>query len=356
MQKKILIILLILANLVIFSNLWLSNSKSTLPDKILQTKILNNDSNTSLKPSKIDTYTQSLDDYKIYRLKLKDIVNYQNPKQALQQLESDIKTEAVVQKNCHSFTHAIGNYALVKYDYDLEKSIAFNLDTCGGGYLHGIIEDYLEKNPEKSSQLYTICTNSKNGACFHALGHGFMLKNQFDVEKSVLDCKTLDLSLQQVRCAEGLFMENFDSANSPDSDKPFLNRSDPFYPCSSQQNPYKNACYYYSGRYIFRLNPDKDTALQTCLSLTTDMAMACVRGMSAGIVRSDLNNPEKMESVCQSVPKYFQSCVAGAVNYHIFMLDDKQKTQAQMCDKFVNFSYKKTCTTEVQESKINSDD
>jgi hypothetical protein len=148
-------------------------------------------------------------------------------------------------------------------------------------------------------------------------------------------------------------MENFDSTNVSDSEKPFLKATDPFYPCSSYRAPYQDDCYYYSGRFIYRLKKEPYSALQVCLGLNQKLASTCVRGMAAGIIRDNLKNPENMEKICQSVPLQIRSCLKGAANYHIFMFDSKDKTQTQMCDKFLDLKVKKTCTEMVQESTIN---
>ena len=69
--------------------------------------------------AKIDPYK----DFKEYRSELVKVVNEQDPKVALEKLIIDVPSVKVVQENCHSFTHAIGNAALVKFNNDIPKSI-----------------------------------------------------------------------------------------------------------------------------------------------------------------------------------------------------------------------------------------
>ena len=353
-------VVLVTGSLSIISyNLGLSNSQSLNSENSLWVETANLPNTKAPKtfqlelPRQANYLDQTLNGYQNYKLKLREIVIQENPKAALNQLQNDLKTEITVQQNCHSYTHLIGNFALEKYSFDLEKSISYNLDTCGGGYLHGIIEDYLEKYPEKRSDLYSICKNPLDGGCFHALGHGFMLKNEFDTDISVLDCDILNTAKQRQRCREGVFMENFDSANVSDSEKPFLKSTDPFYPCNKYKTPYLDDCYYYSGRYVYRLEKDPYLSLQKCLTLKNEFSALCVRGMAAGILRDNLTTPEKLEKICLSIASQLRSCLTGAVNYHIFMFDSKDKTQNEMCKKFTEFKLKKTCTELVQESKIN---
>ena len=301
--------------------------------KVEKQTVKNTISSTIPTIAKIDPYK----DFKEYKSGLITIVNDQDPKVALEKLNADVPSVKVVQENCHSFTHAIGNAALVKFNNDIPKSIEYNVDVCGGGYIHGIIEKYLQLKPNAGDEILTLCPSPNDSGCFHALGHGLMLMNKYDVKTSVDGCQKLPILTQKVFCGEGIFMENFDSENAEDSEKPFLNIEEPNQICPSYISPYRDSCFYYSGRYIFKSNKNPFDSLQTCSKTPTDNDDAsCVRGMSAGIVRSDLLNPAKMEKVCESIPDYITSCLEGAVNYHLFMLRNETTTRTEMCDNFEN--------------------
>ncbi len=285
-----------------------------------------------------------LSEFDIYSAELKKVVMDTNPKEALNKLASDTYTVKVVQKNCHTFTHQIGRFALEKYNNDTAKAISYNLDICGGGYIHGVIENYLDTVPNAEETITSLCTDPNDGGCFHALGHGAMLISKYNTDESVLLCKKLQNTKQEIWCGEGVFMENFDSENIIDSKKPFLNPENPFYPCSNYPSPYNDTCYYYSGRYIFKVTKDPYLSLQKC-SQANSFAQTCIRGMSAGILRSDLLNPEKMEAYCKSVEaKYKNSCFQGSVNYYVLMFGKAEQTITEMCDKFQDESNKATCT------------
>jgi hypothetical protein len=222
---------------------------------------------------------------------------------------------------------------------------------CGGGYIHGIIEKYLQLTPNASNEILTLCPDDNDLGCFHALGHGLMLMNKYDIVASVNGCQKLKVPDQKVFCGEGIFMENFDSENAEESEKPFLNSTKPNEICPNFINPYRNACFYYSGRYIFKANKNPIDSLQICTQAPTDQDSAdCVRGMSAGILRSDLLNPPKMEKYCDSIPSFITSCLEGGVNYYLFMLKDESKARVEMCDKFENPANKNKCLALIKKS------
>ncbi len=292
----------------------------------------------------------AFDEYEKYETELKQLVISQDPTVALRKLNSDIHTVKSAQEYCHSLTHAIGNAALDKYENSVEKSLAYNVDICGGGYVHGIIEEYLEKNSNAEKEIITICKKASDGTCFHAIGHGLMLIYKMDIDKSVQACKRLSNFTKELWCGEGVFMENFDSENVSDAKKPFLKSDDPIYPCSNYSDPYSDACYYYSGRYIFKQNKDDPkAALQKCITVKINSG-TCIRGMSAGILRADLLNPNIMEDYCNSVPKYKSNCLQGAVNYHLFMFGNNDKTKTEMCNKFIDITNKNTCINLIAQS------
>jgi hypothetical protein len=290
-------------------------------------------------------------EFKEYKSNLVKIVNEKNPTVALEKLNLDIQSVKVVQENCHSFTHAVGNAALVKFNNNTKQAIEFNVDVCGGGYIHGIIEKYLQITPNASNEILTLCSGTQDFGCFHALGHGLMLMNKYNVITSVDGCQKLKLPQQKVFCGEGIFMENFDSENAEDSEKPFLNINNPNEICPNYINPYRSACFYYAGRYIFKTNKNPIDSLQLCKQAPTDQDSAdCVRGMSAGILRSDLLKPAKMEKYCDSISNFYSSCLEGGVNYHLFMLKDESKTRVEMCDKFENSTNKNKCLALIKKS------
>lgn len=324
-----------------------SNSFSDKKDQLISSS--NSNTNSIYSDSISNQKTQT--PFQKYREKLEKIVENENPKVALTQLNADIYSTELAQKHCHSLTHAIGHKALAKYE-SIAESLKYNLDICGGGYVHGIIEEYLEQNPN-TEDFATLCADQNDGNCLHSIGHGLMLINNYDVDKSVVGCDKLTTLFQKLNCGEGLFMENFDSENVSDANKPFLKNDNPFYPCSVQKDPFADSCYYYSGRYLFKLNPNPENALSKCLELDK-FAATCVRGMAAGILRVDLFNPIKMEQYCQSIPKYKNSCLEGAVNYHLLMLDKPMDTQNEMCDKFQNSQNAKICTNLIAKSPFNT--
>lgn len=57
----------------------------------------------------------SISYFDTYKIKIENVVSEKDHSTAWRQLNQDIIDIKVVQENCHSFTHVIGNAALIKY-------------------------------------------------------------------------------------------------------------------------------------------------------------------------------------------------------------------------------------------------
>jgi hypothetical protein len=287
--------------------------------------------------------------FKEYSQTLKQFVITDSPQKALNQISTDFITSQMVQNNCHALSHIVGNSALEKYQYNVKTALSFGKETCGGGYVHGIIEHFLAQSPDPENEILTIC-ETKNEGCFHGLGHGIMILKKNDPNSSVQLCQKFTSDIQQIRCGEGIFMELFDSENASDDEKPYLDVSDPTKICNSYPAFYRNGCYYYASRYLFRTSKDPLSTLDKCLDYSEYDRSGCIKGASSAIVRSNLTNPSVMEEYCDVVASYLNICYQGAIDYHLFILGDKTKTKRDFCEKFEDPTNQLVCMDAIKSS------
>jgi hypothetical protein len=290
--------------------------------------------------------------FKEYSQTLNQLVTTDSPQKALNQISNDFATSQMVQNNCHALSHIVGNSALEKYQYNVKTALSFGKETCGGGYVHGIVEHFLAQSLDPESEILTIC-EAKNEGCFHGIGHGIMILKKNDPDTSVQLCQKLVSDIQQIRCGEGIFMELFDSENASDDEKPSLDVSDPAKICNSHPDFYRNGCYYYSSRYLFRISKDPLSTLDKCLDYSEYDRSGCIKGASSAIVRSHLTNPSVMEEYCDVVATYLSTCYQGAIDYHLFILGDKVKTKSDFCGKFEDPINQLLCMDSIKSSGFN---
>src|SRR5438034_80271 len=186
----------------------------------------------------------SENEYNKLRDNLSLLVNQQDPKAALAQLQTLMNIDPKVLRSCHALVHEIGHASLKKYN-NFGKAISYQDDVCGSGYLHGVIEQDFSTATNFFAAMQTICEgdglSASMGKCYHGIGHGFMYYTGNDIPKSLYYCDTYGSIEKRSYCSEGVFMENFNSQERFHPSK-YLNPNDPFYPCAQQTAFYKDAC------------------------------------------------------------------------------------------------------------------
>ena len=101
---------------------------------------------------------------------------------------------------CHTFGHELGHESLDLYGFVGAFSQVSDADTgmnnCISGYLHGIIEHSITKNPKLLEDPETICSGFSDDSvyarnCAHGIGHGTMIIEKRHVDRSIAICADL---------------------------------------------------------------------------------------------------------------------------------------------------------------------
>lgn len=275
-------------------------------------------------------------EYEILRDQLFDIVNGQNPKVALEKLSESMDTSPSVLRSCHAFVHEIGHEAYRKYK-DVGNALRYSDELCGSGYLHGIIEEYFNNTVDPFSRMKTLCDSSdftrQYDVCHHAVGHGLMYFTGNNLPLSIEKCDAYNIPRERTRCAEGVYMENFNTDQKLHPSR-YLNPDDPFYPCASQPAYYKAICYFYAPIYFLSLhNDDYVGAMRWCQSAPKGYPSACTDGLATRIMKQNINNPKLVEQVCVSgVKKQVNPCIDGMVSYYVVNFNSASSAR-NMCQK-----------------------
>lgn len=167
----------------------------------------------------------------------------------------------------HEAYQALGERA---YDY---------LDPmCGGGYLHGVIEQaLLLKGMSYASPLvHDVCSEEMEESCLHGIGHGIH-KLVGDIEQSLLFCDEIPTTATD--CFDGVFMDAFDPESAPRD--AVLSLSQAQHICTSVGKRAQPSCYFYLPRTV----PGAEylSIIDACSSSTIgDGWAACAEG--SGVV------------------------------------------------------------------------
>ncbi len=263
--------------------------------------------------------------YEERKRELLTLVREENPRVALDQIRADIETDDALSRSCHAIVHEIGREAYQKYG-DFGEAMKYRDELCNSGYLHGIIESKFSESRDVFADMNTMCDKYEQGSytswqCYHGIGHGAMFYTANDLPRSLEMCDGHDYEFGRRSCANGVFMENFNTEQK-DHVSEFLKEEDPFYPCPGQAERYKADCYLYAPTYFLSLNPeDYAGALEWCEGAQPGFESTCAQGVGSQAIKENLNDPKFVESVCMGgEPEQTAPCVAGMaglyVNHH----------------------------------------
>jgi hypothetical protein len=152
--------------------------------------------------------------------------------------------------NDHQMAHVVGRDTARDYGQNFK---AFDLcpTTFNYGCSHGFFEYVLARTPNARKAATTICEslNPKTNlliagfTCYHGVGHGIMMAQGYNVNRSLEECNTMPQAKDKDGCWQGVFMENVNAGMQGRALPGYFRRKDPLSPCDKVANKYKHECY-----------------------------------------------------------------------------------------------------------------
>lgn len=256
-------------------------------------------------------------EYDIIRDGLLTLVDERDPAAALAELAALMQSNYRVADYCHPLIHEVGHRGYAKYG-DFAAAMKFQDRTCISGYGHGVIEEHFSKSQDIFAAIKTACAIYAKGSfeewtCLHGIGHGVMYYAENDLMRAIDLCETLETEFEQVNCMDGAYMENFNS-DSVQHVSNFVRPDDPSYPCPSQKEKFKGACYLYTGKYHLSLHHDYVAALRWCQGVETAFVASCTAGIGGEAMKENITDPKLVEKICLSGDKaQVAPCIDGMI-------------------------------------------
>lgn len=213
-KNKLLFVINFILFVILFSIIWnhlkphSSYSKSTSPSALQEAHKL-------AAKKIIDECPPSQDREKCYAKKFEPVIENEGLIFAQQTLYALADFDPQ-ERSCHVMAHEISKIATrKKIDNWKDYFYQVDMDTCGGGFMHGVLEAYIGAHPEVdiSGQLITgICgtdhNKSRDRSCAHILGHLILVQEQNNIQKSLPICGQLQDPTLGEECYTGIFMED----------------------------------------------------------------------------------------------------------------------------------------------------
>lgn len=234
-----------------------------------------------------------------------------HPTAALLALQEKVTREPEHMVHCHMETHMIGHQA---YDAYKDTAYTFADPMCGGGYLHGVIEQAFKRNGV--SYLDTIAHDLCNGeiteSCLHGVGHGLheVLR---DIPEAVSFCELIATS--HTDCFDGVFMDAFDSEGMSEVVTMEIETAQAI--CGSTVESAQDSCYFYLPRLLAAEPYTKTIELCSSSEIGSGWA-ACAQGSGVFFMKSTSGfSAELAEQYCSSYQddNLAALCVNGVLAY-----------------------------------------
>ncbi len=262
-----------------------------------------------------------------------------------------INTSAI-KYNCHSLSHDIGRKAYGLYGFDKalllddsnKNKILFY--SCFGGYLHGVIEEVEESNPDIKSNPGKLCENIDEAivdSCYHGIGHALMNKFKFNTDESIDSCQYVKNYFYAMRCSEGVWMEYYYGAG--DGKYIPYDKDNIMEKCDNTKEFAKPACYMYAGMgFLITHNYNYDLVFESCDKIEIlNYSAFCFKGlgiMSSFKYKNDYSESENTVHKYWKIKKraYYQGLYSYGLIYGISI-----NTLRDSCDNFKHKEDKDLC-------------
>ena len=259
------------------------------------------------------------------------------PEAALDYLDKQILNFPSVSGICHAVAHDIGHASLDHFGGVVAKALAVRNDVCGGGYVHGVVEQALAGSTDIAHDLLRVCAPNQDGSCWHGVGHGVMFATKYNLGRTLKLCRSAPSIRLAIRCSEGVFMQLFtlDDGIGHAAGQGFVlpAPTSAARTCAKTPSTFADTCWFYSTTVWLQLHPDDWKGLVTwCRSQSgVDAKSSCLRGVGSRLVKY---HPDKISfgaNICSRVgERYVTDCLRGMGSYWSVNWKGK-KEQSDVC-------------------------
>ncbi|MBA2461060.1 MAG: hypothetical protein H0V45_04725 [Actinobacteria bacterium] len=243
------------------------------------------------------------------------------PRTALAEFGDAMRTNRVVESDCHRIAHTIGSAALARYEGKIATAFSQGASTCWSGYYHGILERaFIGANSrlEMGSIARSVCEDSTVRAstwlayqCVHGLGHGLMIQGGYDLQLALSICDDLRTDWDRTSCFGGTFMENLSSSYGVRSR--WLKDDDLVFPCNSVGDRYEGSCYLLvTSRILQATGYDWEKAARTCAGVERKWVATCFQSYGRDASGFTRQSARRIIRLCALAGHGRADCVYGA--------------------------------------------
>jgi hypothetical protein len=230
----------------------------------------------------------------------------------LERLQRERKVDLSV--NDHDLAHAVGRESAENFGSNFQ---AFDLcpTIFNYGCSHGFFEYVLARTDTPKEAAATVCETVEGQkqrllisgfTCYHGVGHGVMMAQAYDLQRSLNTCNTFAERQAKDGCWQGVFMENVNAGMSGRARKGVFSHARPLAPCDKVGKQYKHECYINHAGWLMRVADNSvEKASGYCLKVKGGERLACMQ--SIGLM---VTNPVWQSALAPSMANRSQAEIA----------------------------------------------
>jgi len=250
------------------------------------------------------------------------VLKKSGPEAALAYLDKRIHDTPSVSGICHAVAHDLGHATLDLNGGSVAKALSVRNDVCGGGFVHGVIEQALAGSKDIARDLLSVCAPAQDGSCWHGVGHGVMLSSEYNLARATKLCREAPNDYLVARCGEGIFMQLLTldevGAHSAGSQNRVTNPTQAAKVCHSESPIFADTCWFYTPTVWLQLHPDDWVGVvRWCLANTHgDARAACLKGVGSRLVKYHPDRITEGARICARVgDRNVPDCFRGMGSY-----------------------------------------
>lgn len=293
---------------------------------------------------------------------LGDVIAKHGAKPSLDLYRQAVLTGYVTQEgDGHQVAHQIGRKTAQLYGVSFA---AFELcDTSFNyGCQHGYFEYVIGRTASANDAMDLICgsigANKPHKAlayCYHGAGHGVMMAEANDMDRSLVVCNTLLEGNPQTGCFQGVFMENTNAGMRGEARSGIFDTNNLLMPCTRLDQKYQHLCYESLAGWIAIHSNSVDDAAKVCVKAPdASQIQSCLLGIGLMSTSPDWQpqlldeayTPDLIKNAntfCKRFPTgYVLGCIEAGVST-LSNFDELDTTRMNNFCRIVDEEYQPVC-------------
>ena len=261
----------------------------------------------------------------------------------------------------HHLAHAIGMKTAERFGIN-GRAFLLCPTSFNYGCQHGFFQYALGQAHDTDNAARMICGSLDQSYspkfifyCYHGVGHGVLMAQNYDLAKALAACDTLETHTGQDGCWQGVFMENVNASVKGNTLRQGFSRTDPLAPCNVVAEKYRQECFINHSGWLMEFFENNVTkAADACLKAPDAYVSPCLQsiglmvtnpGWQSALARhTDGKKPSLIAwDLCLKFPKnHREHCVIGAID-NILNFDEVEMSRGTVFCNSVDAAYRPVC-------------